>query len=172
MDGIEVSLREFGAAVGVTYESIRKLVKKGIIPTSENGKVLMSEGMAAYQNYLMEHPNAGNKKTKGREKAIGLIGAAAVSDAQMYQKAKTQEKVFAAKLKQLEVKRQEGDLVPRADIIADAHRVATEVQGRLLAIPARVSPVCEGRSAREIQVIFEDAINEALEAFAKGAFNE
>lgn len=171
MEGVEVSLREFGSAVGVSYESIRQLAKKGIIPTSENGKILMKEGMEAYQNYLMEHPSAGSKKLFGKEKAYKAMGAAAVSDAQMYQKAKTQEKVFAAKLKQLEVKRQVGDLVPRADIIADAHRVATEVQGRLLAIPARIAPVCEGRSAREIQVILEDAINEALEAFNKGEFN-
>lgn len=79
-----------------------------------------------------------------------------------YNKARLAEKSYQAKLKQLEWEREFGSLLTRDEVRADAMRVAEELHGMLMPMGNRIAPLCEGKSAREIEVIIEDAIQEAL----------
>ena len=79
-----------------------------------------------------------------------------------FKDARAQEKAFSARLKQLEMQRLEGKLFSKEDIEADARALAGEIRGRLLALPARYAALCEGHSAREIERILGDAVNEVI----------
>lgn len=184
-----VSTREFGAIVGRSGERVRQLVKAGIIPTTPDGKILIQAGLKAFRIYTqgktdphgarieaaLDQGYADPPPRRGRPiqqaaPAEASIEDAVVADHIKFSKAKTQEKIYSAKLKQLEVQRLTGEMYLRADIEADAEAVAAEVRGRLLAVPPRIAALCENKPAREIQAIIEDAINEALEGLQKGVF--
>ena len=55
-------------------------------------------------------------------------------------------------------------------LIADAQATAALVRERLMSIPVRVSGLCEGRTARDIEEILEDAINDVLKSFQKSEY--
>lgn len=84
-----------------------------------------------------------------------------------FNKAKLAEKVYQAKLRELEFKKQSGVLLEKEDVIAEAQWLAEQVKSKLLAIPPRISSMCEGRIARDIEEIITDAINNALKELQK-----
>lgn len=86
-----------------------------------------------------------------------------------YNKARLAEKSYQAKLKQLEWERESGSLLTRDEVRADAMRTAEELHGLLSPMGNRIAPLCEGKPAREIEVIIEDAIQEALVALQRSA---
>lgn len=90
--------------------------------------------------------------------------------AEAFNRARTAEKTYQAKLKEMEWKKSQGELISRDEVIADAASTAEELRGMLFAIPQRVSPLCEGKAAREIEVLIEDAINDALTALQKSRY--
>lgn len=186
-----VSTREFGAIIGRSGERVRQLVKAGVIPTTPDGKVLIQAGLQAFRLYTQgkhdphgarieaaldqcyadpPQPKRSRPEPTRAAQAEASLEDAVVADHIKFSKAKTQEKIYSAKLKQLEVQRLTGEMYLRTDIEADAEAVAAEVRGRLLAVPPRIAALCENKTAREIQAIIEDAINEALEGLQKGVF--
>ncbi|WZL14723.1 terminase small subunit [Vibrio phage vB_VpaM_XM1] len=90
--------------------------------------------------------------------------------AQMFNRAKLAEKTFQAKLKEMDFKEKQGHLLPKEVVEADAAATAEELRGLLFSISPRIAPICEGKPAREIEVIIENAINEALQALKKSRF--
>jgi phage terminase Nu1 subunit (DNA packaging protein) len=100
-----------------------------------------------------------------------MIGSAVKIQTQ-FNKARLAEKTYQAKLREIEYKLKKGELVERAEVVADAAAVAAEVRERLLTIPVRVAAVCERRTARDIEGILTDAINEALQSLNKTAFKK
>lgn len=87
-----------------------------------------------------------------------------------YNKARLAEKSYQAKLKQLEWERANGELLSREEVREDAMRVAEELHGLLMPMGNQIAPLCEGKSAREIEVIIEDAIQDALSSLQKSVF--
>lgn len=89
-----------------------------------------------------------------------------------FNRARLAEKTYQAKLKELEFKEASGQLIPVEDVQADAAHTGAEVRQRLLAVPTRVAGICEGKTAREIERIIDEAINEALTALNRARFNK
>lgn len=89
---------------------------------------------------------------------------------EQFNRARLAEKTFQAKLRELEYKEASGQLIPVGDVEADAQATGAEVRERLMSVPPRVAGVCEGKPAREIERIIEEAINEALEALQRARF--
>lgn len=87
-----------------------------------------------------------------------------------YNRARLAEKTFQAKMKELEYKEAQGLLIPLADVEKDAQEAAAAVRERLMSMAPRIAPLCEGRTAREIEPIIEDAVNEALQALRRSRF--
>ena len=98
-----------------------------------------------------------------------VIGRA-VNVAEQYSRAKAAKETFAAKKMELEYKRAAGELIHVDEVRDDATKTAAEVRERLFGVPSRVAGMCEGKSAREIERILDDAINEALDALRRSRF--
>lgn len=197
-----VSQREFAKHIGRSHVWVSKLVKAGKLPTNDKGKILLAEGLAAYEasqqvgyDANREHAEKQRrqsakskpaaKKTASKKTAAkipelpnyeddnSLPGAESLTVKKLseaYNKARTAEKTFQAKLKELEYKQAQGHLIQRDDVLADAASTAEELRGLLFSIAPRIAPICEGKTAREIETMIEDAINESLEALQKSKF--
>jgi len=98
-----------------------------------------------------------------------VIGRA-VNVAEQYSRAKAAKETFAAKKMELEYKRAAGELIHVDEVRDDATKTAAEVRERLFGVPSRVAGMCEGKGAREIERILDDAINEALDALRRSRF--
>ena len=171
-----VSIREFARQVGRSEGMIRKLIKQDKLPRSEDGTIPIREGFRAYDKY-MKGVEARKKKTVATlpdndDAPMGDATSKAVNVTEAFNKARLAEKTYQAKLKELEYKLKHGELVERDKVDADAQATATLVRERLMSIPVRVSGLCEGRIARDIEEILEDAINDALKHFHSSEFIE
>ena len=141
--------------------------------------------MAAFQAYDSAPKNKGGRPKKGEGKAIKKSEIApapipdvstadnekrnteAVSINAALRKANLAEKTFKAKKLELEYKLKSGELLEKTAVAAEAQWLAEQVKTTLLAIPPRISSMCEGRIAREIEEIITDAINGALKELQK-----
>lgn len=91
----------------------------------------------------------------------------AVSVNSSLNKVKLADMTFKAKTRELEYKEKAGDLIKKDDVAKEAQWLAEQVKSKLLAIPPRISTLCEGRVSREIEEIISDAINDALRELQK-----
>lgn len=82
-------------------------------------------------------------------------------------KVKLADMTFKAKTRELEYKEKAGDLIKKDDVAKEAQWLAEQVKSKLMAIPPRISTLCEGRVAREIEEIISDALNDALRELQK-----
>lgn len=156
-----VSRREFGARIHVTPTQVSGLIKAGVLPVNESGDVALEAGIAAWEEYIKGNKRRGMAYKKSRNN---------LTDGDRREQAKTLKILSEAQLKAIELKEKEGKVFSKEDIEADAHRAGAELMSRLFSIPPRIAVLCEGRNAREIQTIIEDALNEALEALHTSRF--
>lgn len=156
-----VSRRKFAESTYTTPTQVANLVKKGILPTNEDGDIAFEAGIAAWEEYIKQDKRRGIAYKKSKAK---------LNDADRMAQAKTLKEMSIAQLKALELKEKEGRMFAKEDLEADAHAAGAELMGRLFSIPPRIAVLCEGRTAREIQKIIEDALNEALEALHTSRF--
>ncbi|MGN0885790.1 MAG: hypothetical protein ACI4RT_02205 [Candidatus Spyradenecus sp.] len=82
-------------------------------------------------------------------------------------KARLADTTYKARIRELEYKFRAGELLEKTAVEQEAQWLAEQVKSKLLAIPPRISSMCEGRIAREIEEIFTDAINGALAELQK-----
>lgn len=191
-----LSQRKFAEHIGRSHVWVSKLVKQGKIRTDANGKIPLEQGLADYQASQQlgyeenrEHAKkqraasaAKNPAVKARqaEPQVSLPdddeplpttgGITTDKVAAAYNRAKLAEKTFMAKLKELDYKEKQGLLIPKEQIEADAAATAEELRGLLFAIGPRIAPICEGKPARQIESIIEEAINSALTTLQKSRF--
>lgn len=175
-----VSKSEFARRVGISPAMVTKLCNTGRIPVMKSGKLDFDKARAAYEEtrQVGREVSAENGK-KGHRSATeqpelppddaGLAGGTSGVAAQ-FNKAKTAEKVYQAKIKKLEYEEKNGSLVAKDVVFDDATLAANELRSTLLSLGPRVAPSCEGKSAREIERIIEDEINEAFEVLRKSRF--
>lgn len=103
--------------------------------------------------------------------SVGGIGGPSVDKVNAaYNRARLAEKTIQAKLKELEYKEAQGILIQLTDVQKDAQETAAAVRERLMSMPPRIAPLCENKTAREIEPIIEDAINEVLQAINRSRF--
>ena len=68
-----------------------------------------------------------------------------------------------AKEEKIKLDALERSLIPVEEVDADAEKVGNLIRSKLTTLPSRVSTMCEGRTARDIEEILSDEINNALE---------
>lgn len=192
-----LSQREFAKEIGRSHVWVSKLVKAGKLPVV-NGKIPLEAGLKAYQSsqqlgYDANRDHGQKQRDKAAEKAAKPVSkpinqeiavTLPADDDQLpttsgitsdkvtaaFNRARLAEKTFMAKLKELDYKEKQGLLITKDEVEADAAAIAEELRGLLFAIGPRIAPICEGKSAREIEVIIEEAINDSLSALKKSRF--
>ena len=176
-----VTVREFARQVGRDQALILRLSKRGIIPRNDDGTIPLAAGLEAFQAYEEAPKNKGGRPKKGEEKKIkkqdNVEIQSPASDPEQRQesisintatrKADLAIKVNKAKKSELDYKRAAGELIEKSAVTAEAQWLAEQIKSKLLAIPPRISSMCEGRIAREIEEIITDAINGALKELQK-----
>lgn len=178
-----VSKSEFARRKGISPAMVTKLCNSGRIPVLKSGKLDFDKANAAYEDTRQvgrEASAVNGKRARGRsvERSeqpelpgddAGLAGGSS-SVAAQFNKAKTAEKVYQAKLRKLEFEEKEGSLISKESVTDDAFLAANELRSRLFSIGPRAAARCEGKPAREIERIIEDEINFALEALQESRF--
>lgn len=169
-----VSKAEFARRVGLSRAAVTKLCSSGRIPVKANGQLDYDIALAAYKSsqQVGREVSSDNGKIKASPAAAPPQDFPDSDDSpvagnsrmiQQFNKAKTIDKTFQAKLRQLEYEEKHKTLVPRTEVEDDAAVAASELRGRLFSIPARAAVVCEGKTAREIERIIETELNQAFE---------
>lgn len=192
-----LSQRAFAKEIGRSNVWVSKLVKQGKLPLID-GKIPLEDGLKAYEasqqvGYETNRElNAQKRQAKSKPKttkkttekkkpeeqftipdddqltSTGTVSVDRVSAA--FNKARLAEKTYQAKLRELEFKEKQGLFISKEEIESDAKNTAEELRGMLIAIPAQIADLCEGKEAREIEGIIEDAINDAMKAMNKSRF--
>ena len=175
-----VTLREFARQIGRSHTWVQNKVKAGELPRNEDGSIPVKEGFKAFQVIFRETEakkalrKAGNQQVEALpdndEAPMTEPIAKAMNVTEAFNKARLAEKTYQAKLKEIEYKLKRGDLIESEKVRADAQATAALIRERLMSIPVRISGLCEGRTARDIEEIFEDAINDALKSLQKSEF--
>lgn len=172
MEGLSVSVLEFSKRVGVSHTWIGKLVKKGILKKDDAGLLPVAENLELYKQYADNIDANKRKSLPMSERGIDPDGATPADSVTLaFNKAKLAEKTYQARLKELDYKVRTGELLEREKVDAEAAWLAEKVKAKLMAIPPRVSSMCEGRIARDIEEIISDAINDALKDLQKVAYS-
>ncbi|WP_082168010.1 Clp protease ClpP [Yersinia aldovae] len=148
---VTLSKAAFARLVGLSRAAITKLCHSGRIPVLPNGKLDANQALAAYKQtqQVGREISAENGRTSGNRKK-SAVEAISEDDSQpiviggstsiitQFNKAKTVEKTFQAKLKQLEYEKEKGLLVLKTEVEADAANMAEELRGRLFATAATI----------------------------------
>jgi hypothetical protein len=182
-----VSVRAFAKQVGLSHVRIGQLVEAGRIPQNADGSIPLAEGLKAYEEMKSAPRNKGGrprkdgKPPKGSpvkgetnrtpiedvDAAQGARQVEAVNVNSAMNKARLAETTFKARLRELEYKLKSGELVEKTTVAAEGRWLAEQLKAKLMAIPPRISSLCEGRVAREIEEIITDALNGALKELQK-----
>lgn len=161
-----ISVREFARQIGRSHTWVQYKIKSGEITADENGKIPIKTAFAQAEKLI--GPQTLPEDDDDTDSVKKLSTAKSVTEA--FNKARLAEKTYQAKLKEIEYKLKRGDLLERVAVDSDAQQTAALIRERLMSVPVRIAGLCEGRSAREIEEIIEDGINEALELLQKSKF--
>ncbi|MBS7328965.1 MAG: hypothetical protein KIG68_09525 [Oxalobacter sp.] len=143
----DISVSGFAREVGMSRANIRRLIDIGAIPRNSDGTIPLEEGLRAFENRKGGKKSAKPSSSDIRDKTA---------------QAKLAKETYTAKLKELDYRHRKGELIEASDVAAEAQRVAGAVLDKLRSVAPRCAVICEGRPAREIESIIDDAINEAL----------
>lgn len=168
---VPITRSAFAKHIGISSQHVYRLCDAGVFKLNEDDMLLFADAVKAWQEYSvnLKRPKVGKAAKSGQ---VTLTTKEYVDNKAMFDAAKAQEKVYAAKLKQLEVQRLTKELFAKEEVEADARELAAEIRGRLLALPSRVAALCENRNAREIERILGDAVNDVIVAVRGRFLNE
>lgn len=193
-----LSQRKFAELIGRSHVYINKLVKAGKLATDASGKIPIDAGLKAIEaskqpGYEENRAHAERQRQKSNPKSsakakgkqaesisipadddvLPSTGTVSVDKvAAAFNRARLAEKTYEAKLKELSYKEKQGHLIQKEAVMADAANTAEELRGKLFSIAPRIAPLCEGKTAREIEGLIESEINSALTALKKSRFQE
>lgn len=165
-----VGVREFARQIGKSHTWVYKLLKEGKLPRNEDGTLPVNEAFAAYDKLTRGKERQPEELSDDDNAPMSPKMAKAQNVTESFNKARAMEKTYQAKLKEIEFKLKQGDLVESAKVRQDAQATASALRARLMSIPVRVAGLCEGRTSREIEEILEGAIDDALKEFKKSEF--
>ena len=169
-NGDTVTRRALANEIGKSHVWVMKLIKAGVIPCNADGTIPHREALEAYRAYMEQRQDGkqADKDTKKPKKPVyaAPVAMADIDDAvnvgMSYNKAKAADKTYAAQLKGLELRKRKGELVEKAEVELMATNLAEKVRGKLMSVGVRISGLCEGRTAREIEQLIENEINSAM----------
>jgi len=186
-----ISFREFARRIEVGEKTIRDAVNlgkisKGVVESNGKKKIDYLEALKEVEAY-----NLGAKSRYGKENiqqpsihvkqntqkasnrtdsdfTVDLNNDSSMAQAQKY------EKIFKAKLAQLEFEQKQGILAPKEELYTELFAYGTEVRNNILSIPDRITDtlisLANDRNAFNNFLI--DNLTEALETFATKERNE
>jgi len=183
-----ISKAEFARRVGISKQRVSQLTQAGSLPLAEDGRVLWPDAQRVWLAHKAEDDNPKHQAPEpsrpqppgrrvhpvlGQARAASGVGEqteTAIRSSLSYAEARAVEKTLRAQLLNLRLRREKGELVPTDEVRMDAVAVLAAVRSSLLALPGRVSLLCEGRSAAEVEAVLEDAINALLTEWNQGRF--
>ena len=172
--------------LGVSRAQVRTLIDKGIFKTDEAKRVSLSAAVEAYEQY-QKNINQ-NKRSKSRKAATKLIdeikSSVDVGDdfestyknwlsqvennpIAVLNAAKAYMTAVQTKQEKLKLDELEGRLYSIDRINADAEKIGQAIKSKFTSLPARIATVCEGRTARDIEEIISDEINNCFAELQK-----
>lgn len=184
-EDFNISVRAFAREVNRSHVWVLKLLKAGRLPRNEDGTIPLKQGLEVFkamkEEQAEQEANKAEKKTTRAKKAkaakteqpaqpavkVDIDPAGQTNINVALNKAKLAEKTYQARLKELEYKLKSGEILEKSAVAAEAEWLAAQLKQKLLAIPPRISSMCEGRLARDIEEIIADAINDALKELQK-----
>lgn len=182
-DGI--SQTALATQLNISRVHVRRLIDKGVFVADDSKRVSLSAAKKAYA----EHQNSvdKNKRNKSRKTALNLINDLKETSSNdnfddTYKKwlseididpitvlnsAKAYLTALQTKQEKLKLDELEGRLFSKEKVNADAEKIGQLMRSKLLSLPTRVATLCEGRTARDIEGIITDELNNALEELQK-----
>jgi len=180
-----ISKAEFARRVGISKQRVSQLTQAGSLPVTADGRILWPDAQRVWlarkaeddnpEHQAPAQPPAGRRvhPVLGQPRpAAGEQTETAIRSSLSYAEARAVEKTLRAQLLGLRLKREKGDLVPAEEVRADARAVFAAVRASLLALPGRLSLLCEQKSAAEVQAVLEDAVNALLVEWNQGRFGD
>lgn len=144
-----LSRRAFAEACGVNHTWVNRKVKAGLLPANEHG-IPIPEGFEAFDKLKTEETKPAGR---GQSADIQLALSAA----------KCREKEAQARLKELELKEREGELVRIDEVMADARKIGTMLRDKLYNLPPRMASVLFGcKTERELEATLEEEIDRLI----------
>jgi hypothetical protein len=189
MEDEYLSQRAFAALpeVGVSHVRINKLINQGRLPTNENGKIPKLAGIEAWKTCRVlgfekaavagakhgGNPRTTKKQIRGydHDNPDNDDDDAPPQDSDLgarYNKAKTLEKEWMAKRRQLDYEIEKKKWVLVDDVKREAAEVASELVKKFSSLPSRVSVTLENKDANYIQDILEHELNEIIKGLHNG----
>lgn len=171
---------------GVSRAQVRTLIDKGIFKTDEAKRVSLSAAVEAYKQYQKNIDQ--NKRSKSRKAATKLIdeikssvdvgddfestyknwlGQIENNPIAVLNAAKAYMTAVQTKQEKLKLDELEGRLYSIDRINADAEKIGLAIKSKFSSLPARIATVCEGRTARDIEEIISDEINNCFAELQK-----
>ena len=172
--------------LGVSRAQVRTLIDKGIFKTDEAKRVSLSAAVEAYKQYQKNIDQ--NKRSKSRKDATKLIdeikssvdvgddfestyknwlGQIVNNPIAVLNAAKAYMTAVQTKQEKLKLDELEGRLYSIDRINADAEKIGLAIKSKFSSLPARIATVCEGRTARDIEEIISDEINNCFAELQK-----
>ena len=175
-----LSARAFAKLVGNSNVYISRLVKEGRLPTI-NGKIPQAEGLIAYEENKKPGYDGNRELNAAKRQQPQIIiqkeelpepepiktGTSAAKTNEKYNKARAYEKTVQAKIKDIELKRLQGELVPIAEVKEDAQKLAALIRQKIISVAPIIAANAEGKTSNQIQRIVEIELNEALKDLQK-----
>ena len=175
-----LSARAFAKLVGNSNVYISRLVKEGRLPTI-NGKIPKDDGLIAYEENKKPGYD-GNRELNARNRQQPQIiiqkeelpdpepiktGTSAAKSNEAYNKARAYEKTVQAKIKDIELKKLQGELVAVSDVKDDAQELAAMIRQKIISVAPIIAANAEGKTSNQILRIVEIELNEALRDLQK-----
>jgi hypothetical protein len=170
-----LSRRAFAKLVGRSETVIRRLIQRGDLAVDANDQIPMPEGLRAYAAVRSLEPafaaptpvSAGEAPSAPDEAAV--TPSASPRTPTPAQAADLALKQTRARREEMRYQREAGELLPRAEVEADAQRTCGAIRAGLVALPARVALVVEALCAEgaprpgAIRAAIEFEVNQLLE---------
>lgn len=171
-----ISAREFARRTGFNNVWISRLVKQGKIRTNDKGKIPYSVGLkdlessrtVGYENNQKEHKEFDEQLAKQASNQTSDEMSGVKSEASVnlqFNKARAAEKTFAAKLRELEYKKEKGELIEVSEVERQMSELASEFREKLLAMGARIVPMLENKTLPEMKRVIDDSVNIMIKEF-------
>jgi len=183
-----ISKAEFARRVGISKQRVSQLTQAGSLPTTADGRIPWPDAQQVWlarraEDDNPEHQPAAPSQAQpagrrvhpvlGQPRAAASVGEqteTAIRSSLTYAEARAVEKTLRAQLLNLRLRREKGELITREEALADARSTLASLRSSVLALPGRVSLLCEMKSAAEVQAVLEDAVNALLAEWNQGRF--
>jgi len=182
-----ITKAEFARRVGISKQRVSQLTQAGSLPVTADGRIPWPDAQRVWlarkaeddnPAHLAPEPERGAASGRRVHPVLGQPRAAgageqtetAIRSSLTYAEARAVEKTLRAQLLGLRLKREKGELITREEAVADARAALASLRASVLALPGRVSLLCEGKSASEVQAVLEAAVNALLAEWNQGRF--